>query len=70
MSRPSAASRSKATNEAGVSFASFATREAAGCSRSCSASKSSPRGVAMTISPSMTQPSGSRSSKASCSSGK
>ena len=32
--------------------ASFATRDAAGCSRNCSASKSSPCGVAMTISPS------------------
>ena len=30
-----------------------------GCRRSCSASKSSPRGVAITISPSSTQPSGS-----------
>ena len=58
-SRPSTASRSNATNDAGVSFASFATRDAAGCSRSCSASKSSPCGVAITISPSTTQPSGS-----------
>ena len=58
-SSPSAASRSKATNDAGVSFASFATRDAAGCRRSCSASKSRPCGVAITISPSTTQPSGS-----------
>jgi hypothetical protein len=36
------ASRSNATNDAGVAAASFATREAAGCSRSWSASKSSP----------------------------
>ena len=39
-----AASRSNATNDAGVSSASIATRDAAGCSRICSASKSSPRG--------------------------
>ena len=57
-------------NEAGVAFASFAAREAAGCNRSCSASNASPRGVAITISPSMTLPSGSRSISASCSSGK
>ena len=69
-SSPPTASRSKATNDAGVSFASFATRDAAGCRRSCSASKSSPCGVAMTISPSTTQPSGRRASSASCSSGK
>ena len=47
-------------SDAGVSFASFATRDAAGWSRSCSASKSSPRGVAITISPSSTQPVGQR----------
>ena len=54
----------------GIAAASLLTREAAGCSRSCSASKSSPSGVAMTISPSTTQPGGRRSISASCSSGK
>ncbi len=48
---------------AGVTSASLATREAAGCSRNCSASKSRPLDVAMTISPSSTQPGGSRSRK-------
>ncbi len=37
MSSPPTASRSKATNADGVSAASLATREAAGCRRSCSA---------------------------------
>ena len=55
-----------------VSFVvdSFATRDAAGCSRSCSASKSSPRGVAITISPSTMQPSGKAVRNAAWSSGK
>ena len=57
--RPSTASRSNATNRAGVSTASFAMRDAAGWMRCCSASKSSPRGDVTTISPSRTQPSGS-----------
>ena len=52
---PSTARRSKATNDAGDSFASLAILDAAGCRRSCSASKSRPRGVTMTISPSTTQ---------------
>src|SRR5262249_44593751 len=69
-STPSTAIASKATNDEGVSFASLATRDAAGCRRSWSASKSSPRGVAMTISPSSTEPPGSAASSASCSSGK
>ena len=42
-----------------LACASFATRDAAGCSRICSASKSSPCAVAITISPSSTQPVGS-----------
>ena len=54
--RPPAASRSKATNEAGVSSASLATREAAGCRRCCRASKSSPPAPTTTISPSTMQP--------------
>src|SRR5262249_6326229 len=70
MSRPSIASRSNATNDAGVSFASFAARDAAGCSRSWSASKSSPRLVAITISPSNTEPGGKPFRSVSCSSGK
>ena len=56
-SSPSA-SRSKATNEAGVSSASFRMRLCAGWIRLSSASKSSPPGPAMTISPSTTQRSG------------
>jgi DNA ligase D-like protein (predicted polymerase) len=63
-------STSNATNAAGVSRASFATLDSAGCSLSCKASKSSPFGPAITISPSTTQFFGSRSSSASCSSGK
>jgi len=47
-----------------------ATREAAGWSRNCSRSKSSPRGVAITISPSTTEPSGRPARNAACSSGK
>ena len=39
---PASASRSKATNDAGVARASLATRDAAGCRRCCSASKSRP----------------------------
>ena len=50
--------------------ASFATREAAGWSRICNASKSRPSGVTITISPSTTLPSGSCASSASLSSGK
>ena len=46
------------------------TRDAAGCSRSCSASKLRPPSVAITISPSTTQPGGRRSRRAACSSGK
>src|SRR5439155_821669 len=64
------ARRSKATKEAGVSAASFATREAAGCRRICSASKSSPRSPAITISPSTTQRAGRLARKAGWSSGK
>ena len=52
--RSPVARRSKAINDEGVSFASFATREAAGCRRSCNASKSRPRSVMITISPSTT----------------
>ena len=54
----------------GIDWESFATRDAAGCSRNCSASKSRPCGVAITISPSTTHPAGRRGSSASCSSGK
>ena len=61
---PSTASRSNPTNEDGIAFDSFATRDAAGCSRNCSASKFRPPSVAITISPSITQPGGSRSSSA------
>src|SRR5881409_3715800 len=64
--QPLAAKTSKATNEAGVACASLATRDAAGCRRICSASKSRPWGVVITISPSTTQPRGSCSSSASC----
>jgi len=64
------ASRSKATKPAGELSASFATREAAGCRRSCSASKSRPRGPAITISPSTTQRRGKACTKARASSGK
>jgi ATP-dependent DNA ligase len=46
------------------------TRDSAGCMRSCRASKSSPDGVAMTISPSTTTLSGSWSRIGSTSSGK
>ena len=58
------ASRSKATNDAGVSFASFATRDAAGMQAELQRIEVEPVVVAMTISPSMTQPSGRRSSSA------
>ena len=57
-SSPSA-SRSKAMNDAGVCSASRVTRDAAGWMRCCSASKSSPSPVAITISPSTTHRSGS-----------
>ena len=67
---PAAARTSKATKDEGVSAASFATREAAGCSRICSASKSRPRFDAITISPSTTQPSGNEVRRVSWSSGK
>src|SRR5438270_351980 len=69
-SSPFAASRSNATKAAGVSCASFATRDAAGWRRSCSASNSSPCGVAITISPSTTEPEGRAAMKVACSSGK
>ncbi len=52
------ASRSNAMNEAGVFSASMRTRDSAGWMRCCSASKSRPWSVAMTISPSTTQRSG------------
>ena len=57
-------------NAAGVRSASSATREAAGCSRNCSASKSSPAAVARTISPSTTQRGGSSPRTAATTSGK
>ena len=56
--------------EAGVCSASIRTRESAGWMRCCSASKSKPRSVAMMISPSMTQRSGSSATAAATSSGK
>ena len=68
--RPPAASRSKATKDAGVDCASLATREAAGCSRCCSASKSRPLSPTTTISPSSTQPRGRVCASARSSSGK
>lgn len=64
------ASRSKATNDAGVLSASIRTRESAGWMRSVSASKSSCPSRAITISPSRTQRSGTRSRTAVTSSGK
>lgn len=67
---PSSASRSKATSDAGVFPASIRTRESAGWMRSVSASKSSRPSRAITISPSSTQRSGSRSFTAVTSSGK
>ncbi len=69
-SRPSTANTSKATNDAGELTASFATRDAAGCRRNCRASKSSPAGVAITISPSTTQPLGNACTSVVSSSGK
>ncbi|HEY0856762.1 MAG TPA: ATP-dependent DNA ligase [Albitalea sp.] len=57
-------------DDAGVDCASLATREAAGCSRCCSASKSSPLSPTTTISPSRTQPLGSVCASARSSSGK
>ena len=61
---------SNATNEAGVSPASISTRDAAGWIRSDRRSKSRPWSVAMTISPSTTQRSGSWSRNGSMRSGK
>ncbi len=57
-------------NAAGVCSASIRTRDAAGCSRSCSASKSRPAPVGMTISPSITQRGGSSARAAAAISGK
>ena len=57
-------------NDAGVCPASIRTRDAAGCNRSCNASKSSASPVAITISPSITQRSGNSARAASASSGK
>ncbi len=57
-------------NAAGVCPASRFTRDTAGWMRCCSASKSSPESVAMTISPSTTQRSGSSARNAATSSGK
>ena len=68
-SSPSA-SRSHATNDDGASFASIATREAAGWMRRSSAPKSRTPPVAITISPSSTQRSGSASRSGPSSSGK
>ena len=48
-------STSNATNEDGSLSQAPRLRDAAGCNRNCSASKSSPPGVAITISPSTTQ---------------
>src|ERR1700758_5764879 len=56
--------------DAGVFAASIRTRESAGWIRCCSASKSRPCSVAITISPSITQRSGSSSRTAATSSGK
>ncbi len=59
-------------NEAGVSRESLATRDAAGCSRSCRTSKSrpSPSGVNTTISPSRTIRAEGRVATAAATSGK
>ena len=64
------ASRSKPTNDAGVSAASRSTRDFAGWIRCCSAPKSSVAPVATTISPSTTQRSGSSLRTAATTSGK
>ena len=56
--------------DAGVVSASIRTRESAGWMRCCSASKSRPWSVAMTISPSITQRSGSSACTAATNSGK
>ena len=63
-------STSKRTTDAGVCSDSIFTRDAAGCSRICSASKARPCGVAITISPSTTDRSGSASHSGASSSGK
>src|SRR5277367_1573756 len=57
-------------NDAGVFSASIRTRESAGWMRCCSASKSRPWSVAMTISPSITQRSGNSAMAAATNSGK
>src|SRR5687768_13718868 len=69
-SRSPSQSRSKNTTEAGISPASSFTREAAGCSRSWSASKSRPPSRAMTSSPSSTHCDGSWAFSGSRTSGK
>lgn len=57
-------------NDAGVASASIRTRDSAGWMRCCSASKSRPWSVAMTISPSITQRCGSSARTAATNSGK
>ena len=63
-------SRSKNTIDAGICWESSFTRDAAGCRRSCSASKSRPPFRAMTISPSSTQRAGNCDRSGSINSGK
>ena len=63
-------SRSKNTTDAGVCCDKSFARDAAGCKRSCNASKSSSSSFTMTNSPSSTQRSGKVWSKGSISSGK
>ncbi len=64
------ASRSNATKDAGVDWASAFTREAAGWIRWERASKASPSGPATTISPSTTMRSGRARVTAATTSGK
>ena len=67
---PPSASRSHSTIDAGVRSASVATRDAAGWIRCRRASKSSPPGPAITISPSSTAGPGNAASSGATTSGK
>ena len=68
--RSPTASRSNATNDAGVSSASILTRDSAGWMRICSRSNSSPCGPATTTSPSTMHSGGKVPTSAGTSSGK
>ena len=67
---PSAASRSKATNDAGVSLRQLGDARRRRVQAQLQRVEVEAAGVAITISPSTTQPSGSAARNASCSSGK